>query len=328
MFTPPFCPYRRCPHNGDPPSGFCVRFGSYRAACRAHPIQRFRCRSCRRTFSRQTFRADYKDHRPDLNHRLFLLLASGAGLRQAARVLGLSRRCTELKFHKIARHLRRLNLSLRRPLAGRRQLHFDEFETFEGERTSRPLSIPMLIDSETRYIMWAESAPIRPRGELTQRRRRAIARSERRHGKRQDLSHRACRRTLARGAALSSSEVGLSTDEKPSYPRLARAAFGSRLREHRRTNSRLVRNTFNPLFPINHEEAMARDLMGRLRRRSWLASKDRRYLDLGLQLHMAFRNLVRRRFNQDSQSPAQLLGFAPRRLSAREVLSWRQEWEV
>ena len=42
-----------------------------------------------------------------------------------------------------------------------------------------------------------------------------------------------------------------------------------------------------------------RDLMGRLRRESWLVSKKRRYLDLGLQVHMAYRNLVRKRFNHD-----------------------------
>jgi hypothetical protein len=121
-------------------------------------------------------------------------------------------------------------------------------------------------------------------------------------------------------------EVRLESDEKSSYPRLAREVFSRRRLVHRRTNSKVVRNTSNPLFPINHEEALARDLVGRLRRDSWLVSKKRRYLDLALQLHTAFRNLVRRRFNHDQESPAQLLGFAPRRLKAEELLSWRQEW--
>ena len=124
----------------------------------------------------------------------------------------------------------------------------------------------------------------------------------------------------------SARKVLLESDEKSSYPRLARQAFGRSRLVHLQTNSQLVRNTANPLFPINNAEAMARDLIGRLRRESWLVSKKRRYLDLALQLHVAFRNLVRRRFNYDQESPAQLLGFAPRRLSAWEVLSWRQEW--
>jgi len=73
-------------------------------------------------------------------------------------------------------------------------------------------------------------------------------------------------------------------------------------------------------------QALARDLMGRLRRRSWLVSKKRRYLDLGLQLFAAYRNLVRRRFNRDDFSPAQFLGFTSRRLRVGELLGWRQDW--
>jgi hypothetical protein len=120
--------------------------------------------------------------------------------------------------------------------------------------------------------------------------------------------------------------VFLDTDQKTSYVGLAKAIFGRDRLVHRRTSGNLPRTAANPLFPINHTEAMARDLTGRLRRQSWLASKKRRYLDLGLQLYMAYRNLVRRRFNDDRESPAELLGFAPRRMSETEALTWRQDW--
>ena len=83
--------------------------------------------------------------------------------------------------------------------------------------------------------------------------------------------------------------------------------------------------TWNPLFPINHTEAMARDLMGRLRRESWLVSKKRRWLDVALHVFIAYRNYVRRRVNHEPESPAEKLGFLPRRLSRGELLSWRQD---
>ena len=250
-----------------------------------------------------------------------------SGSVQSSRTLGLSLRCTQLKFRKIARHLRRLNLSLQDQLGGLARFHFDELESYEGQRNARPLSIPVLVESHSRFIVWAESAPIRPRGKMTPKRRRDIERAEKRHGIRKDLSPRAVARTLARGENLASraDAVLLETDEKPSYPAAARRAFDEERLVHRQTNSQLVRATWNPLFAINHEEAMMRDLVGRLRRQSWLVSKKRRYLDLGLHVHMAYRNLVRRRFNYDEESPAQLLGFAPRRLTPHEVLSWRQE---
>jgi transposase-like protein len=328
MFEPPRCPYFRCSQHLEPSPKFFRHHGHYQPLCRAQPVPRFRCEACGRTFSRQTFRMDYRDHRPDLNARLFQSLASGIGLRQSSRNLRLSLRCTELKFRKISRHLRRLNLNLRTSLPSGSKFQLDEIETYEGRRNGRPLSVPVVIETGSRYIIWAESATIRPRGKMTPSRRRAILADEARFGRRRDRSRRSVRRTLERAASLLRPEqtVLLDTDQKTSYVGLAKAVFGRRRLLHRRTSGKLPRTVANPLFPINHTEAVARDLTGRLRRQSWLASKKRRYLDLGLQLHMAYRNLVRRRFNEDRESPAELLGFAPRRISETEVLSWRQDW--
>ena len=326
MFQPPRCPNRRCSQHRQPRRNFFRRHGYYRALCRPRPIPRFRCKFCRRTFSRQTFRMDYRDHRPDLNRRLFTLLASGVGLRQASRNLGLSRKCTDLKARKIGRHLRRLNINLREELPNGSTLQFDELETYEGKRNTRPLSVPVLIERSSRFILWAESAPIRPRGKMSPERRRAIA-AEDAVSPRKDLSRRSIRRALKRGAEVATKLdlVAFESDEKSSYPGLAKEAFGKERLVHATTNSRLARMTWNPLFPINHTEAMARDLMGRLRRKSWLVSKRRRYLDIALHVFIAYRNFVRRRFNSDEFSPAQMLGLAPRRMTPGEVLSWRQE---
>jgi hypothetical protein len=271
---------------------------------------------------------DYRDHRPDLNTKLVHSICSGVGLRQTSRDLGLSLRCTELKFRKIARHLRRLNMNLRQALPPGSTFQLDEFETYEGRRNTRPLSIPVLIETRSRFLVWAESAPIRPRGKKTKARLKAIAEDEAAFGSRRDASRRSVLRTLNRAADLAAGleNVVLRTDEKSSYPGLARAAFGAVRLVHLTTNSKLARTTWNPLFPINHTEAMARDLVGRLRRESWLVSKKRRYLDLGLQVLCAYLNYVRPRFNGEEASRAQLLGFVPRRLKLGEVVGWRQDW--
>ena len=133
---------------------------------------------------------------------------------------------------------------------------------------------------------------------------------------------------MRRGAELVSqlSVVELHTDEKSSYPAAARRAFGKERLVHRTTNSKLARGTWNPLFAINHSEAMVRDLLGRMRRESWLVTKKRRFLDLAIQMWMAHRNFVRSRYNRDEQSPAQMLGFVDRRMRPEQLLSWRQDW--
>jgi hypothetical protein len=270
---------------------------------------------------------DYRDHRPDLNPKLVELLASGVGLRQSSRLLGLSRRCLEKKHRKIGRHLRRQNLNLQGPLPPGSVLQLDELETYEGMRTLRPLTVPVLIEKHSRFIIWAESAPIPARHRKT---RHGKTRCEelRRKGRRRDGSRRACRRTLGRGAALAGDlkTLVIETDEKRSYPVVIRESFGAHRIAHDTTKSTRKRDVSNPLFPINQTEALARDLMGRLRRQSWLVSKKRRYLDVALALFIAWRNLVRRRFNHDEESPAQFLKFAPRRMTEEELCSWRQDW--
>jgi transposase-like protein len=328
MFTPPFCPNPECSQHTSSSPRFFRRHGSYTAKCRSHRVPRFRCKSCHRTFSRQTFRSDYYDHKPYLNARLFDLVTMGVGIRMCSRRLGLSLRCTELKLRKMAEHLRELNMNLRRPLQGHVEFQFDELETYETNRSLCPVTVPLLLEKSTRFLIWAESATIRPKGTMTPKRLRRLAIWEKKHGRRVDRSKGAIHRTLKVGAQLLApgATLKLYTDEKLVYPTLAIGAFGSKLVEHDKTNSKLFRNTANPLFPINHEDARVRNMMGRLHRQSWLVSKMRKYLDPALQLHIAFRNLVRRRFNWDEESPAQLLGFLPRRLKLGEVLSWRQSW--
>lgn len=328
MFQPPYCPNRHCRYHRSPEPGWHVKNGAYIAKCRPHPIPRFRCRNCKRSFSRQTFRADRCDHRPDLNARLLRLLASGVGLRQSARMLGLSRRCTELKARKLARHVRRLNLNLRGPLPPGCTFQLDEFLTYEGRRSTRPLSVPMGIEARSGFVVWAESATIPPSGRMPPARRAAIAREEKRSGKRKDRSRRSVVRTLRRLRDLADNlrTIFIATDQKSAYPGAIAEVFRGRRVVHDTTNSREPRTTCNPLFPINHAEALARDLMGRLRRRSWLVSKKRRWLDSALHVFLAYRNLVRRWRNRSPESPAQLLGFAPRRLTFHELCSWRQDW--
>ena len=329
MFTPPRCPNSGCDRHARPCPAFFVRRGHYRPKCRAHPVPRFRCKTCGKWFSRQTFRADYRDHKPHLNAQLFVYLASGIGLRQSARNLSLSRRCTELKFRKIARHLRRFNRNMRRPLAGdAARLQLDELETYEGRRNTRPLTLAVLIERESWFVVWSKPGRIRPSGKMTKARLEAIQADERVFGPRPNESPRAVRNVLREGARMTteSERVLLESDEKSTYPALAREAFGSKRLEHSCTNSKVARMTWNPLFPINHTEALARDLIGRLRRESWLVSKERACLDLGMHLWAAYRNFVRRRFNTDRKSPAQMLGLVKRRLRPTELLSWRQDW--
>ena len=328
MFVPPVCPNTECTRHREPGHRFFVRKGYYQARCRGYAIPRFRCRSCRRSFSHQTFRADYHDHKPHVNATLFLLLVSGVGIRQSARFLGLSRKCTHRKFRKIGLQLRGANANLRGDFPPGSWFQMDELGTFEQDRHSGPLTLPIAIEAESYFVVAAESAPIRPSGRKSPSQKARIARHEGLHGPRRDGSRAAVRNVLEAIARRSGRlpHVRLRTDQKAMYAPLARSVFSAERLVHERYSGKIVRDERNPLFKINLTDAMSRDNNGRLRRRSWLHTKLRKYLDLQLELFAAYRNYVRPRTNEELVSPAQQLGFVDRLLTADELLSWSQRF--
>lgn len=337
MYEPPFCPNTGCPRHRDPVGRFYVRRGTYRARCRRQPIPRFRCKTCGKGFSRQTFRADYRDHKPGLNEAAMTHLCSGVGFRQTARMVGMTRRNLERKARKLARvgaaADRNLQVHARRRALARGgdaalELQMDELVTYEGCRYSRPVVIANVIEPESRFFIASKVASIRPSGRMTERRKRQIEADEARFGRRVDESPAACTDAFKAAAALFPKAVAVEveTDERPGYPGYIRAAFRGRVVTHSRTPGSAPRGHGTPLFPINQTEAVMRDHLGRVRRESWLVSKERGWLQLFVDLHRAIRNWTRPRFNFDEASPAQLLGLAPRRLRWREFFRWRQDW--
>ena len=325
-FVPPRCPNPSCDQHVQPVADFFRRAGFYFPRCRTEGVQRFRCTSCRRRFSRQTFRHDYRDRRPHDNLRLFWLLVSGVGLRQCGRVLGMDPRAVQQKQWKMAVTLRGLHGNLCQRLPADRSWLLDEEETYEGA-SIRPLTMPVLIEKETWFVAATAVGSIRRLARAGSARRRRQEHDER-HGRRPDQSSQCVRAVLQALADLvPDGNVVLHTDQKASYATIAASVFGDRLR-HVTTAGTLVRDTHNPLFPINTTLAMSRDNCGRLRRRSWLVTKQARRLQDQMTIFLVYRNYVRRRFNRDKEpeTPARLLGLLPRQLRRHEVLAWRQDW--
>ena len=337
MFRPPRCPNGACKMHAQPEPDFFVRNGSYVSKVKAHRIPRFRCKTCRKGFSRQTFRHDYRDKKPYLNVAVYQSLCSGVGYRQSARHIDLTRRNFTNKARKIQRTVGALDANLLeragaveieraspRPL----DFQFDEFETYEMCRNTMPLSVPTAVESESRLILGTIAASIRPRGTMTKRRIARIERHRQRYGEREDRSSEACQDVLKRAASFrpNASVVRINSDFKTSYPGLIARVFTRSKVQHHKTLGRAPRNADSPLAAINLAEAVIRDLTGRVRRESWLTTKKCAYLNLHLGLFCCYRNWVRPRFNRDHECPGEIAGFAERRLRPGEVVGWRQDW--
>ena len=326
-FIPPRCPRPFCAAHRDPSGRWFLRQGSYQPKCRRTPVPRFRCRICGRGFSRQTFRFDYRDHAPGCNVPLLRLLTSGVSLRQSARLLEIDIHAVQRKLQKLAALCSALHDNLSPGLAAGRTFLLDEEETFE-QASIWPVTMPVLIEKESWFVVATDAAPIRRLAPLGTARRRLQEASEQRLGRRPDGSRASVRRTLqALAQRLDGGRLVLRTDEKSSYATLVSEVFRGAAR-HETTSGRAPRTKQNPLFPINTTLAMTRDNNGRLRRRSWLVSKRCACLQQQMCLFVVYRNYVRYRFNRDERdyTPARKLGLLPRALQLREVLAWRQDW--
>jgi len=328
-FRPRGCPNPDCPSRGGRAPFLWKRRGTFLREVDLRVVQRFKCLVCERGFSSQTFRLDYRYHRPRLHLALFLKLGDKCSLRQAARELACHRDSLLLRLARMGPHARWLNaafleehLRRRGGLVGLFQL--DELETFETDRRLFPVTVPVLIHAKSRFLVHSEPATLPARGNLRPADRRRLERAERKHGKRRNGSRAAvtaCFRALA-AAVTGHGAVRVRTDEKASYPAILREVFAGRV-VHETVNSREPRGDTSRLFPINHTLAMLRDGLGRLVRRNWGHSKHRRNLGWHLAVWALYRNYVREWTNQEQdRSSATEVGIVERRLTPDEVLEW------
>src|SRR5262245_41631109 len=323
MFTPPCCPNVDCAAHLEPSAFVFKRDGRYQPRCRAHPVQRFRCLSCRRRFSRQSFRADRGHKKPHLNAPFLRLMVACVALRQAARVLGVARCTVEHRFLWLAEHAGWFHANRLAALDGPFML--DELETFEANRY-QPVTVPVLIEPRTLFVIASAAGPLRRKGRMTATQRRRRAEHEAEHGRRPTHSAAAVRTVLERlrQGAAPDRPVVLHSDRKPLYESLGRHVFGGRFvwRPH---SASARRDRRNPLFPINHTNARLRHFLSRLRRRSWCVSKRRTRLQQHLQIAALWMNYCRPITNRTRVTPARALRLATRRLREEEVLAWRED---
>ena len=326
---PPFCPQSSCPSRIHSLPFRWSRDGQFRRACDARRVQRFRCLLCGRRFSSQSFRLDFRQHKPRLNRAIFQCFVSKVNHRQTARILGLNRKTIEQRLRlwgPVMREFHDRQLDRARQhggLGGTWTL--DEQETFEHDRRLQPVTLPILVHWKTYFVLHAETAPLPARGQLSAwdrtRKEKRIARD----GVRRSGSSEAVAQCFAAWRSVHGEKLAhLITDRKSSYPGLFKSSFERLYGSHVRIASSETRNRRNPLFPINHTLAMLREHVSRLARRTWAASKLRERLARHLWVWIVWRNYVRGVTNHARRTtPAMALGVCNTQMPIRRLLRWR-----
>jgi len=328
-FQPPFCPHDDCPSRRGRRSFLWIRRGTYPRKCDGRRAQRFFCKICRRSFSGQHFRLDHRLHLPRLHLDLFPLLVAKVTHRQAARTLRVDRKTVAHRLRLLGPHCQDLHaLMLARCPGLHGTFQLDELETYEEDRRLKPLTVPVLIEGKSFFVVHLAVGTLPARGGLRPRDRERKEALEKAEGKRRSESRAVvteCFRVLGRHLQPEVF-VDVQTDKKLSYRKILRQAVGKQLAGHQRVSSREPRTPANLLFPINLTLAMLRDGVSRLVRRNWAASKRRARLLDHLWVWVLYRNYIRpRTVRGGERTPAVTLGVCNRDWQPAELLRWKVE---
>jgi len=339
-FRPPHCPWADCPEHlvSEPRRYRFVRNGCYRRKCDRRRVPRFRCRRCRRGFSRQTFSVSYCMKRPELLDPVAHWMVSGAALRPIARAYSGThprRPCHPSTVVRIARRIGSQAALLLEQ--ARRQLPridepivFDHFETFVGMQENA-LGILTPVGRRSWYSYALEPA--------WHRRSTAGSRKRPRVGPSPGQYRRSVARMLAAllERVAESETLQLISDDHGEYPRaiaaarrragILHAAFANPPERGRgKERGAAARRRDRELFAVDLEHMWIRHVCADHRRESIAFCRRGEAALERMAAFAVWRNLIQgvsvRR--NDTTTPAMRLGLTERPWSWREVLGQRR----
>lgn len=166
-FTPSFCPREDCPQHRLPEGAPYAwrKAGTYRT--KRGERQRYLCKCCRRTFSKQAFSTRYWMKRPELLTKVAAAIVSCSSHRQIGRQLGCAHTTVTRLLQRIARHsilLQRETLKRVPPI--REAVVFDHFVSFEYSQ-DLPIGIGTPVGWKSKFLYGIDPISGRRKGRMS-----------------------------------------------------------------------------------------------------------------------------------------------------------------
>lgn len=256
-------------------------------------ITRFKCNKCGKGFSSATNFLEYRQKKRRKNQLIMRLLASGISMRRCALITNLNRKTIERKLRFLAEKAR---LSQRAFLVEIQKyklnkIQIDDLITIEHTKL-KPLSISVAIDKKSRAILSAEVSRIPAFGHLAKI-------SRKKYGFRKSELKKGLEELFKTISPLVLDNVEIESDEHKLYPDFIKNYFPKAKHTTYKSvrgcvtgQGELKKQSFDPIFSVNHTLAMLRANINRLFRRSWCTTKDPERLKDHLAIYIAFHNQV------------------------------------
>jgi len=160
-----FCPNSTCPnHYPDTHSQWFDYHGTYESC--GVKRQRFRCKICRKTFSRRTLSIDYWTHLNIDFQQLITLFASGFSVRGLARYFNTTTHTIQNRFSRLTRNIITVFTSLHHSLELSEHLVADGLENFCVSQDF-PNNIHLLAGKSSQFLYGFNYSLMRRKGRKT-----------------------------------------------------------------------------------------------------------------------------------------------------------------
>ena len=262
MLIPPFCPNSDCSNHTALP--FNKRW--YHIAGRYETkafgiVVRFKCLTCGKTFSEQTFRLDYYVKKKLSYQRIFEHITNCGGLRATARIMGVNAQSITNRLGRLARQGMALQAELLSGFTPGEDLVTDGFESFVADQY-QPNNIHLLVGKNSQFLFTYDLSHLKRKGRMTD-----FQKAERERRERENIRTRRSisqsfgeiARMVEEYAQRRKGEVTcLYSDKKKEYAQvLAGSQVLRKLSEgglfhHFTISSELKRTIHNPLFAVNY----------------------------------------------------------------------------
>ena len=252
-----------------------VKDGFFFRRCDSRKIQRYRCKICSKKFSSATFSPAKNQKKRRFNHTLLLQLASGISQNRAAILHKCHPITIKRKFEYLAKRSKLKNRKLLESLYQEQkctEVQFDDLITIEHTKL-KPLSVTVIVDKRTRRVLGTNIATIGAFGHLAKI-------SLNKYGKRINNHIPKMHELFKSVESYIHPLAMIESDEHKFYPQIVKTHFPGAThisfpggKSSIAGQGELKKLKFDPLFCINHTNAMLRANINRLFRRTWNTTK-------------------------------------------------------
>ncbi len=321
-WQPPHCPNPNCKFfNQNTKPWPYKKIGFYWRKAKPHRIQRFLCRHCQRSFSRQTFSTTYWQRLPLLDTQLFMRTTGGMANCQIARDLRVAPETINRHLGRLGRHCLLFHWQQMPNCSAPAAIVIDGFESFEYSQY-HPIHHHLAVDPRSGMFLYFTDSELRRKGRMTVYQKCRRQQLERRDGR---PDPRAVEKDMGEVVAVALAGQTAATvfsDDHRAYRRSLQQALCQV--QHQVTSSRERRDSRNPLWEVNLLELLIRHGSANHKRETIAWSKRRQSSAERLAILLVGRNYVNWRYERNCrQTPAMLAGVVRRKLAVADVLGER-----